>query len=49
MCDQEKQIAETLVGAFNSLPDTKKEYLLGFAEGVAAATDQQKDADQQKA
>lgn len=36
MSEKEKKIAEALADAVNALPDSKKEYLLGFAEGVAA-------------
>lgn len=36
MSEREKQIAENLVDAFAKLPDSKKEFLLGYAEGVAA-------------
>lgn len=45
MKQKEKQIAENLVNAFNALPDEKKEYLIGFAEGVAAATEKKSAAD----
>lgn len=36
MTEQEKSIAKNIVKAFESLPDDKKEYLIGFADGVAA-------------
>lgn len=39
MSEREKQIAENLVDAFTKLPDSKKEFLLGYAEGVAAMTE----------
>lgn len=39
MSEREKQIAENLVDAFTKLPDNKKEFLLGYAEGVAAMTE----------
>ena len=42
MNDKEKGIAKTLADTFEALPDSKKEYLLGFAEGVAAMTGEQK-------
>ena len=42
MNDREKSIAKTLTDTFDALPDSKKEYLLGFAEGVAAMTGEQK-------
>ena len=35
MSDREKAIAEKLAEAFDSLPEAKKEYLLGYADGVA--------------
>lgn len=36
MSEQEKAVAQNIVKAFEALPDDKKEYLIGFAEGVAA-------------
>lgn len=39
MSEREKQIAENLVDAFAKLPANKKEFLLGYAEGVAAMTE----------
>lgn len=36
MSEKEKTVAAKLAEAFEALPDNKKEYLLGFAEGVAA-------------
>ena len=42
MNDKEKGIAKTLADTFETLPDSKKEYLLGFAEGVAAMAEGQK-------
>lgn len=39
MSEREKQIAENLVDAFTKLPASKKEFLLGYAEGVAAMTE----------
>lgn len=36
MSEQEKKIGEKLASAFDKLPDGKKEFLLGYAEGVAA-------------
>ena len=36
MTEQEKAVAQNIVKAFESLPDDKKEYLIGFADGVAA-------------
>lgn len=34
--EREKQIAEKLAAACEQLPDGKKEFLIGYAEGVAA-------------
>ena len=36
MSEKEKEVAKALAEAFNVLPDAKKEYLIGYAEGVAA-------------
>lgn len=36
MSEREKQISKTLEAVIPTLPEEKKEYLLGFAEGVAA-------------
>lgn len=36
MSEKEKLLAERIVEAAKVLPDDKKEYLLGFAEGVTA-------------
>ena len=36
MSEQEKAVAQSIVKAFDALPDEKKEYLIGFADGVAA-------------
>lgn len=36
MSEREKQISRTLEAVIPNLPKEKKEYLLGFAEGVAA-------------
>lgn len=38
MSKEEKAIAKKLAEALNALPESKKEYLIGFAEGVAAAS-----------
>lgn len=37
MSNKEKTVCKTLAEAFEALPDGKKEYLIGFAEGVIAA------------
>lgn len=36
MVDTEKDIGLKLAEAFDALPEGKKEYLLGYAEGVAS-------------
>lgn len=36
MSEQEKTVAKRLADAFDALPAPKKEYLLGFADGVVA-------------
>lgn len=36
MPEKEKQIARTLEAALADLPDEKKQYFMGYAEGVAA-------------
>ena len=38
MSEKEKRISETLEKVIPNLPEEKKEYLLGFAEGIAAVT-----------
>ena len=42
MAEKEKQIAQALADAVAILPEEKKEYFLGFAEGVAAMAEQVK-------
>lgn len=37
MSEKEKSIAERLAEAFNVLPESKRERLIGYAEGVADA------------
>ena len=36
MCEKDKQTAESIARAFEMLPQEKREYLIGYAEGVAA-------------
>lgn len=48
MSEREKQIAENLVDAFTKLPANKKEFLLGYAEGVAAMADKAKEQEREK-
>lgn len=45
MSSVEKKIIETIASAFQVLPDEKKEYLLGYAEGVAAMAEQKASAE----
>lgn len=50
MTDVERRIAESLATALELLPDSKKEFLLGYAEGVAAmAARQEVDKDTKSA
>ena len=49
MSKKEKTICKTLAEAFEALSDNKKEYLLGFAEGVIAARGPEDDQGQDKA
>lgn len=48
MSKKEKTICKTLAKAFEALSDNKKEYLLGFAEGVIAARGPEDDQVQDK-
>lgn len=43
MAEREKQIAKTLEAALSSLSEEKKQYFIGFAEGVAAMAAQMKE------
>lgn len=38
MSEREEKAGNVIVEAFHMLPDEKKEFLLGYAEGVRAAT-----------
>lgn len=42
MAEHEKQIIKNMGAAISGLSEEKKQYLLGFAEGVAAMADQPK-------
>lgn len=42
MSEREKQAAEKLAEALNSLPDEAKEHLLAYGEGMAAMADKAK-------
>ena len=43
LTDEEKESAVKLAKAFDVLPDTKKEYILGFADGMAHALNKEDD------
>lgn len=43
MAEKEKQIAQTIENALAELPEEKKQYFMGFAEGLAAMADQKRD------
>ena len=43
MSEKERNIAESLTRACELLPDGKKEYLIGYAEGVAAMAEKAKE------
>lgn len=36
MSEKEKKLCQSLAKALNSIPESRKEYFLGFAEGVEA-------------
>lgn len=36
MSEEKRDVAKRLTQAFDALPENKKEYLLGFADGVVA-------------
>lgn len=41
MSENEKKAAESLAEALNKLPADKREFLIGYAEGVAAMVEKQ--------
>ncbi|MCI8843838.1 MAG: hypothetical protein HFF08_06990 [Oscillospiraceae bacterium] len=43
---QEREFAQRLARAASVLPDRKREYILGYAEGVLAMADRARNADQ---
>lgn len=43
MSEKEKTICKNLEKALSSIPEAKKEYFLGFAEGVDAAKKKQEE------
>ena len=50
MSDKEKKLGKIITEAVAALPDEKREYILGYAEGVLAMADRQRaDAVQESA
>ena len=45
MKSKDRDAVKTISEAFQALPDDKKEYLIGYAEGVAAAKKQEEKED----
>ena len=45
MGQDEKKLARKLAETVKALPSDKREYLIGFAEGVAAVTENQESSD----
>ena len=43
MSEKEKQIIQSLKKSVNMLPDDKREFLRGYAEGVAAMAEKKSD------
>lgn len=43
MAEEEKQIIQNMAAAIAGLPEEKKQYFVGFAEGVAAMAGQVKE------
>lgn len=43
MAETEKEIIKSMADAIDALPNDKKQYFIGFAEGVAAMADQVKE------
>ncbi len=46
MSQNEKEIVQSITEAAFVLPDEKREYILGYAEGVLAMADQLRKSDQ---
>ena len=42
MSPDKKKIIKALASAMETLPDSKREYILGYAEGVAAMSEKSK-------
>lgn len=49
MSAEEKKIMESLAQAVKALPEGKRDYLLGYAEGVAAMAEARKTEQDEKA
>lgn len=45
MDDKEKKLSESLIRAVTLLPEGKREYLMGYAEGVAAMAEATREKD----
>ena len=43
MSENEKKIAQSLTKALEVLPESKREFLLGYAEGVAAMAEKREE------
>ena len=43
MSEREKKLADAIAKAATQLPESKREFLLGYAEGVAAMTAQKQE------
>lgn len=48
MSDKGKKIVKSLAEAVKVLPDDKREYLLGFADGVAAMAEKKQDEEKEE-
>lgn len=46
MSQNEKEIVQSITKAVSALPDEKREYILGYAEGVLAMADQLRSVEQ---
>lgn len=43
MSEMEKKVAQSIAEAMKQLPEAKREYLIGFAEGVAAMSESKRE------
>lgn len=48
LSEKEKAIIMSLAEAFNTMPESKREYLLGYADGVAGMQAKAQNADEEK-